>query len=70
MGNRMTKWKENPTYLGDVVYAYFDGFGIELRFNQHDAPCSVYLEPSVIQALNEFVRNLAVVEGLGRPGLP
>lgn len=45
---------ENPTYLGDAIYAYFDGFGIELRLNDHREPCTVYLEPSVLAALNQF----------------
>ena len=45
---------ENPIYIGDGVYAYFDGFGIELRLERHDAQCTVYLEPNVMQALSDF----------------
>jgi hypothetical protein len=46
----------NTTYLGDAVYAYYDGNGIELRLNHHDARCLVYLEPEVIEALVAFWR--------------
>jgi len=28
---------ENPIYLGDAVYAHFDGNGIELKLNH---PCT------------------------------
>jgi hypothetical protein len=52
---------ENPIYLGDAVYGYFDGNGIELRLNSHDAPCVVYLEPEVITALAGFARRNAVL---------
>lgn len=45
---------ENPTYLGDAVYGYFDGFGVELRLYSHEAPKSVYLEPEVFSALLKF----------------
>jgi hypothetical protein len=52
---------ENPIYLGDAVYAYFDGNGIELRLNSHDTPCVVYLEPEVMSALAEFAQRNAVL---------
>lgn len=42
-------------YLGDGVYAVFDGYGIELRANSHDKPTDViYLEPLVLEALDRF----------------
>ena len=41
-------------YIGDAVYANFDGYGIELRPNSHENDCAVYLEPEVIQNLIEF----------------
>lgn len=47
----------NPTYLGDAVYAAFDGFGIELRLNDHRGPCVVYLEPSTYNALKRWVET-------------
>lgn len=45
---------ENPVYIGDGVYAYFDGYGVELRLGRHDAQCAVYLEPEVMASLAEF----------------
>ena len=45
---------ENPTYLGDAVYAFFDGHGIELRLNDHRSKCAVFLEPEVFRALSRF----------------
>ena len=41
-------------YLGDAVYAHFDGYGIELRLNHHESRCAVYLEPEVLQSLIQF----------------
>jgi len=50
------KGKHVPaSYLGDGVYAIFDGFGIWLHANDHKNPTDrIYLEPSVLQALIEF----------------
>jgi len=45
---------ENPIYLGDAVYAYFDGNGIELKLNHHASRCLIYLEPEVVKALEVF----------------
>jgi hypothetical protein len=45
---------DNPVYLGDGVYAYFDGAGIELRLNHHASPCLLYLEPEILNALQSF----------------
>ena len=43
------------TYLGDGVYAIFDGFGIELRDNDHRCTTDkIYIEPSVLEALKNF----------------
>jgi hypothetical protein len=44
----------NSVYLGDAVYARFDGYGIELRLNQHSGSVLIYLEPGTIEALQEF----------------
>ena len=47
-------------YLGDGVYAIFDGFGIWLHANHHEFPTDkVYLEPEVLEALNNF-QNRAI----------
>lgn len=51
-------------YLGDTVYAEFDGNGIilttELWAVQNGPPPSntIYLEPKVFRALNEYVIGL------------
>lgn len=46
---------ENPIYIGDAVYAYFDGYGIELRLNAHTEPCAVYIDgPQVMKILTEW----------------
>lgn len=42
-------------YLGDGLYAHFDGYGIELRANSHITPTDkVYIEPSVMVQLQSF----------------
>jgi hypothetical protein len=41
-------------YLGDSVYASFDGFQVWLHLNSHHAPPVVALEPKVIEALNMY----------------
>jgi len=42
-------------YLGDGVYAEYDGWGIWLKANDHACPTDeIYLEPSVMEALDRF----------------
>jgi hypothetical protein len=53
---------ENPIYLGDAVYAFFDGNGIELRLNDHRNQCAVYLEPEVMAALMAFWKKAQTAE--------
>lgn len=52
---------DNKIYLGDSVYAEFDGFGILLT-TQNGKPTdpsnSIYLEPSIIENLNAFVNAI------------
>lgn len=46
--------RKNPKqYLGDGVYAEFDGYGIELTVEELDGFASnvIYLEPSVLDTL-------------------
>lgn len=46
-------------YLGDGVYAIFDGFGILLHANDHENPTDrIYLEPSVLGSLNRFNKKV------------
>jgi len=50
---------ENPRYLGDGVYARFDGFSIWLMANDHLNPTdTICLEPSVLRSLNQFVEQI------------
>ena len=46
----------------DAVYAHFDGYGIELRLNDHRNECAVYLEPAVLQALTKFYKRCSQPE--------
>jgi hypothetical protein len=48
---------DNTIYLGDVVYATLDGYGIELRLNEHIGRCLIYLEPETLQNLIEFRKS-------------
>ncbi len=42
------------TYLGDGVYATFNGFAIVLDLRAQDSTTRITLEPSILAALNEF----------------
>lgn len=47
-------------YLGDEVYACYDGSGMWLRANDHrEYMCTdkIYLEPYTIEAINRFFQN-------------
>lgn len=58
-------------YLGDGVYASFDGYQVWLHVNHHEAPPCVALEPSVIDALNRyFVDVTRVPADDGQPDEP
>ena len=46
-------------YIGDGVYAEFDGYGIWLKTSGYDVPTNkIYLEPAVWDALLQFVERL------------
>jgi hypothetical protein len=48
-------------YLGDGLYANYDGHGIWLYANHHEHPTDkVYLEPSVYATLKRFMERVAV----------
>ena len=48
-------------YLGDGVYGIFDGYGIWLHANDLALPTDkIYLEPSVLDALNQFSKRCYV----------
>lgn len=45
-------------YLGDGVYASFDGYQVWLHVNHHEAHPCVALEPAVIDAINRYFRDV------------
>lgn len=49
----------HSTYLGDGVYASFDGYHIWLHVGSHDSPRLVALEPEVLEALDRYRREIA-----------
>lgn len=49
--------KLEPAYLGDGVYARFDGFHILLSVNHHLNEV-VALEPQVLKALNAYAESI------------
>ena len=50
--------KKEYTYFGDGVYGVFDGYGLELRANDHENPTdTIYLEPEVLTAINDFMNR-------------
>jgi len=46
--------KERERYLGDGVYARWDGYGIRLDLRGQDDFTRIYLAPEVLQAMNRF----------------
>lgn len=46
--------RENHEYMGDGVYAEFDGYSINIRVNDHRSPVVVVLEPQVFENLVNF----------------
>lgn len=48
-----------PTYLGDGLYAQWDGYMVKLMANSHETPTdTVYLEPSVVANLNNWYNSI------------
>lgn len=52
---------ENETYLGDAVYASFDGWQIKLTANGGEQV--IFLEPNVYAALERYAKSLTVQFG-------
>jgi len=50
---------DKETYLGDGLYASFDGWQIQLRAPRPDGDHLIYLEPAVIVALAAFMRSVS-----------
>jgi acyl-CoA thioesterase FadM len=49
--------EDNNIYLGDGVYASFDGYQIWLAVNHHENK-QVALEPKVMEALLEYANRV------------
>ncbi len=58
---------EEPLYLGDGVYATFDGYRIKLTANVLTTD-TIYLEPQVMSALKRFADRCYSPEGLAGAG--
>lgn len=59
LGSRPMSEPTEETYLGDGLYASFDGYSIGLRTPRDDSDHWVYLEPEVVVALQRFMAGLA-----------
>lgn len=53
----------DETYLGDGVYAVFDGYHIVLDLRAQDSTTKIALEPAVLDALFMFRRRLVEQAG-------
>lgn len=47
----------NVRYIGDGVYAYFDGYQIWLKVNDRQF-CEIALEPQVYDNLTDYIHDL------------
>jgi hypothetical protein len=55
MTDAAIKQEDHSYYLGDGVYASFDGYHIILKVNSHDQPTdTIYLEPEIIRRLIDY----------------
>lgn len=59
---KMVNWGSRRVpaeYLGDGVYAIFNGEGIWLHVNSHEFPTDrIYLETEVLEKLNSFAKEV------------
>ena len=54
---------ENESYLGDGVYASFDGYQIWLDTRAQEPVNRIALEPAVYQRLIQYVADLGKKQG-------
>lgn len=60
----------NPTYLGDGLYASFDGYQICLMANSHTHPTDkVYLDPGTLESFERYVRDLRAAQARARAAM-
>ncbi len=58
-GQTFDKHPQNkPAYLGDGVYASYDGFQIWLTAQRDGQTNEIAVEPDVLRALNDYEWNL------------
>jgi hypothetical protein len=50
-----------PAYLGDAVYASFDGYHVELRVHDDRNPPAVFLDDVVCEALKQYMERAAII---------
>ena len=53
-----TSWINKETYLGDGLYASFDGFQFRLRAPRENGDHEVCLEPSTLNSFEQFVADI------------
>ena len=58
MSNIEEEGVPNRVYLGDAVYAYYNGYSIELTLDNHTNPPLITLEPEVLIALIKFTKRV------------
>jgi hypothetical protein len=51
------------TYLGDGLYASFDGYQIRLRTSREGGDHEVYLDATVLRAFLQFLDTLPIQRG-------
>jgi hypothetical protein len=56
-------------YLGDGVYASFDGYHVWLAVNHHENRV-VALEPPVLAALDAYAHRIADIVAAAQPKVP
>lgn len=47
-----------PTYLGDGLYAEFDGWQFRLYADRYGVVHEVFLEPAVLRAFLEYIKTI------------
>lgn len=50
-------------YLGDGVYASYDGYHVWLDLRAQDPKIRIGLEPNVVEALNQYIAQIAKATG-------
>ena len=53
---------QDEVYLGDGLYASFDGYQIKLRAPRNNGDHEVYLEAPVLKEFGRFVKDIGLGE--------